>query len=257
MIIVSDIGNTNIVVGFMESHFPRSVFRISTDAVRTSDEYKVLLTSFMFQEGIEKQLINDFILSSVVPPLVPIFRAVSKKLINKDPIIVGPELDLGVKFEVEEPKLTGTDRITNIFEAHRMFPYENACVIDFGTATTFSIVTKDGKFLGGPISIGVIAASNELFRRTAQLPRIELSVPKSAIGKNTVEEMQSGLINGFGGMVDRLIELIEEELGEPVRVIATGGISHIMEGISKRIEIYDKFLTIKGLYSIYERVKGI
>lgn len=255
MVIVADIGNTNIVVGFMESHIPKSVFRISTDAVRTSDEYKILLTSFMVQEGLVKENISEFIISSVVPPLVPIFRAVSKKLTNRDPIVVSCELDLGIKFEVEEPRLTGTDRITNIFEAHRMFPDENVCVIDFGTATTFSIITKESRFLGGPISIGVIAASNELFRRTAQLPRIELSLPKNAIGRNTVEAMQSGLIYGFGGMVDRLIELIEEELGEPVRVIATGGISHIMEGVSKRIEIYDKFLTIKGLYSIYEKIR--
>jgi len=128
-------------------------------------------------------------------------------------------------------------------------------VIDFGTATTFSVVTKDGKFIGGPISVGIIPASTELFRKTSQLPRIELTKPKSAIGKNTVEEMQSGIVNGFGGLVDKLVELIEKELGEKVRVIATGGISQIMEGVSERIEIFDKLLTIKGLYSIYEHTR--
>jgi len=257
MIIVADIGNTNIVVGFMEGHEPKSVLRIATDSARTSDEYKILINNFIFDEEISKSSIDDFIISSVVPPLTPIFKAVSKKLIDKEPIIISSEMNLGIKFEVEEPRLTGTDRISNIIEARRMFPLENACVIDFGTATTFSVVTKESTFLGGPICTGIISASTELFRKTAQLPRIELSVPKSAIGKNTVEEMQSGILFGFGGMIDRLIELIEKELGEPVRVIATGGISHLMEGISRRIEVYDKLLTLRGLYSIYELLKGV
>lgn len=257
MIIVADIGNTNIVIGFMRDEIPLQVLRISTEAAKTSDEYKILITSFIKDEGIDGRDFKDFVISSVVPPLTPIFRAVSKKIINKDPIIISSDLDLGIVYDVEEPRLTGTDRITNIFQAHKMFPNENACVIDFGTATTFSVVTKDGKFIGGPICIGIIAASNELFRRTAQLPRVEIAKPKSAIGKNTVEEMQSGLLYGFGGMVDRIIELIEEELKEPVRVLATGGISHLMEGVSQRIEIYDKLLTLKGLYSIYEKLTSI
>jgi type III pantothenate kinase len=201
--------------------------------------------------------VDDVIVSSVVPSLTPVFRAVARKLSNKEAILVNSDLPLGIKFDVEEPRFVGADRICDIFEAHKLFPNENAVTVDFGTATTFSVITKDGRFVGGPITIGVLPASTELFRKTAQLPRIELVKPKSAIGKNTVEEMQSGVINGFGGLVDRLIELIEEELGEKVRVIGTGGISHVMEGVARRIEMFDKLLTVKGIYSIYEYVRGI
>jgi len=255
MIIALDVGNTNIVVGFIDKGEVINVLRIATDSGRTSDEYKILMSEFMREEKIERSLIGDFVISSVVPPLMPIFRMVSKKLIEKDAIVVSYDMNLGIKFDVDEPGFTGTDRICNMFEAAYMFPDENACAIDFGTATSFTVITKDRRFVGGPISIGILTAQTNLFRKTSQLPRIELVKPESSIGKNTVEEMQSGLIIGFGGLVDRLIESIEDELGEPVRVIATGGISHIMEGVSRRIEVYDKLLTLKGIYHIYEHVK--
>jgi type III pantothenate kinase len=255
MIIGLDVGNTNIVVGFIDSGEVVNVLRIATDSGRTSDEYKILISEFMREEKIGQNLIEDFIISSVVPPLTPIFRTVSRKLTGKDAIIISFDMNLGIKFDVEEPGFTGTDRICNMFESAYMFPGENSCVIDFGTATSFTVITKDRRFIGGPISIGILTAQANLFRKTSQLPRIELVKPLSAIGKNTVEEMQSGLVIGFGGLVDRLIESIEEELGEPIRVIATGGISHIMEGVSRRIEMFDKLLTLRGIYHIYEYVK--
>ncbi len=255
MIIAVDVGNTNIVFGFFSGSQVKNVFRISTDSGRTSDEYKMILSEFIREEEIEKRDITDFIVSSVVPPLTPIFKTVSHKLIGKDAIIVSVNLDLGIIFEMEEPKLTGTDRICNVFEAHRIFPSNDVVVVDFGTATTFSVITKDARFVGGPISIGILAAAAELYRKTSQLPRIELAKPISAIGKNTVEEMQSGIVIGLGGMIDRLIDEIENELGSSVRVVATGGISHVMENVSKRIEYFDKMLTIKGINGIYERIK--
>ena len=254
MVIAVDIGNTNIVFGFFVQGQLENTLRITTDSGRTSDEYRLILEQFINSENL-KDGVEDFLISSVVPPLTPIFRAVARKFSCKEPILISADLPLGIEFDISEPKLTGTDRICDIFEAHKMFPKENVVVIDFGTATTFSVLTKDGKFIGGPISVGIIPASTELFRKTSQLPRIELTKPQSAIGKNTVEEMQSGIVNGFGGLVDKLVDLVEKELGEKVRVIATGGISHIMEGVSERIEIFDKLLTIKGLYSIYEYIR--
>jgi transcriptional activator, putative, Baf family len=256
MVITIDIGNTNIVFGFFDKGMLLNTLRIVTDSGRTSDEYRLLISQFMREEKLYGN-VDDVIVSSVVPSLTPVFRAVARKLSNKEAILVNSDLPLGIKFDVEEPRFVGADRICDIFEAHKLFPNENAVTVDFGTATTFSVITKDGRFVGGPITIGVLPASTELFRKTAQLPRIELVKPKSAIGKNTVEEMQSGVINGFGGLVDRLIELIEEELGEKVRVIGTGGISHVMEGVARRIEMFDKLLTVKGIYSIYEYVRGI
>jgi type III pantothenate kinase len=256
MVITIDIGNTNIAFGFFEKRMLLNTLRIVTDSGRTSDEYRLLISQFMREEKLHGN-VDDVIVSSVVPSLTPVFRAVARKLSNKEAILVNSDLPLGIKFDVEEPRFVGADRICDIFEAHKLFPNENAVTVDFGTATTFSVITKDGRFVGGPITIGVLPASTELFRKTAQLPRIELVKPKSAIGKNTVEEMQSGVINGFGGLVDRLIELIEEELGEKVRVIGTGGISHVMEGVARRIEMFDKLLTVKGIYSIYEYVRGI
>ncbi|MGB9794398.1 type III pantothenate kinase [Caldisericum exile] len=255
MVITVDIGNTNIVFGFFEQGMLLSTLRIVTDSGRTSDEYRLLISQFMREEKLNSK-VEDFVVSSVVPSLTPVFRAVARKIAGKEAILINSDLSIGIKFEVDEPRFVGADRICDIFEAHKLFPNENAVTVDFGTATTFSVITKDSRFIGGPITIGVLPASTELFRKTAQLPRIELVKPKSAIGRNTVEEMQSGVINGFGGLVDRLIELIEDELGEKVRVIGTGGISHIMEGVSRRIEIFDKLLTVKGMYSIYEYVNG-
>lgn len=255
MVITVDIGNTNIVFGFFVEGELKETLRIVTDSGRTSDEYRLIISQFIKEENLNYE-IEDFVLSSVVPPLTPVFKAVSRKMSGKDPLLISHDLPLNITFEVDEPKLVGTDRICDIFEGSKRFPNENVITIDFGTATTFSVITKDRRFVGGPISVGILPASTELFRRTAQLPRIELQKPKSSIGKNTVEEMQSGIVNGFGGLVDRLVELIEMELNDNVRVIGTGGISHLMEGVSKRIEIFDKLLTTKGLFSIYEYVKG-
>lgn len=255
VVIAIDIGNTNIMFGFFVDGELIDTLRIATDSGRTSDEYRLMLLQFLDFENLSHE-IEDFTISSVVPSLTPVFRAVSKKLAGREPILVGADLPIGITFAVDEPQHVGADRICDIFQAHKLFPDENVVVVDFGTATTFSVITKNGIFLGGPITIGILPASTELFRRTAQLPRIELVKPKSAIGKNTVEEMQSGVIYGFGGLVDRLIEHIEEEIKEGVKVIGTGGISHLMEGVSKRIEMFDKLLTIKGLFSIYEFVKG-
>ncbi len=252
MIIATDIGNTNIVVGFMEEGDVKKVFRIATDRGRTSDEYKLLIDVFMREEGIEKSAIKDFVISSVVPPLVPIFKTVSKKLLGKDAFVITPDSKLGFRLCVDEPKLVGTDRLCDVAGGRAIFPKGNVCVVDFGTATAFNIITKDNCFIGGPIGVGIISAANALFVKTAKLPRIMLSRPESAIGKDTVSEMQSGIVLGLSGMVDRLIEEIEKELGESMRVVATGGISHVMKGVSKRIEVFDRALTLKGMYEIYK-----
>ncbi len=256
MIIATDIGNTNIVLGFVENGKVKTTFRIATDRGRTSDEYKLLISVFMQEEKISKENIEDFVISSVVPPLIPIFESVSRKLISKSALVIRPSMDIGINLCVDEPKLVGTDRLCDAAAARKLFPGENVCVVDYGTATAFNIITKDNCFIGGPISVGVISAANALFAKTAKLPRIMLSKPKSAIGKDTVTEMQAGIVLGLAGATDRLIEEIEKELGEPVRVVATGGISHVMQGVSKRIEIFDKQLTLKGIYEIYEAIRN-
>ena len=253
MIIAADIGNTNIVVGFIDKGNIKKVFRIATDRGRTSDEYKLLISLFMKEEDIDENGIEDFVISSVVPPLIPIFKSVSLKLLDsREAFIITPHVKLGFTLSVDEPELIGTDRLCDVSGGREIFPCDNVCVVDFGTATAFNIITKEGLFIGGPISVGIIAAANALFVKTAKLPRIMLSKPQSAIGKDTVTEMQSGIVLGLAGMVDRLIEEIEKELGKPLRVIATGGISHVMKGVSKRIEIFDKGLTLKGMYAIYK-----
>ena len=256
MIIATDIGNTNIVVGFLEEGKVIKVFRIATDRGRTSDEYKLLISIFMKEEGILPSRVQDFVISSVVPPLIPIFESVSKKLLGKPALVVTPKTDFGIRLCVDEPNNVGSDRLCDVAAAREVFPNENVCVVDFGTATAFNILTKDGCFLGGPISVGIIAASNALFVKTAKLPRIVLEKPKSAIGTDTVSEMQSGIVLGMGGLVDRLIEEIQSELGGTLRVVATGGISHVMQGVSKRIEVFDKALTLKGIYAIYKHAKN-
>jgi type III pantothenate kinase len=256
MIIATDIGNTNIVVGFVENGEVKKVFRIATDRGRTSDEYKLLISIFMHEEHIDFESIEDFVISSVVPPLIPIFESVSRKLLGKNALVVSPSVDFGIKLCVNEPSAVGVDRLCDVAAARAIFPDENVCVVDFGTATAFNILTKNNCFIGGPISVGIIAAANALFVKTAKLPRIMLEKPESAIGKDTVSEMQSGIVLGLAGMVDRLIEEIQNELNEKVRVVATGGISHVMKGVTKRIEVFDKTLTLKGIYQIYKNAKN-
>ncbi len=252
MIIAADIGNTNIVIGFLTNGKVAKVFRIATDRGRTSDEYKLLISLFMKEEYIANGEISDFVVSSVVPPLIPIFKSVAKKLLGKDAFVITPKINLGFKLCVDEPCLVGTDRLCDAAAGREIFPNENVCVVDFGTATTFNIITKDNCFIGGPISIGIIAAANGLFVKTAKLPRIMLSMPESAVGKDTVSEMQSGIVLGFSGMTDRLIDEIEKEINGKLHVIATGGISHVMKNVSRRIEMFDKSITLKGMYAIYK-----
>ncbi len=252
MIITADIGNTNIVIGFIDRGDIKKVFRIATDRGRTSDEYKLLISLFMKEENINKNEIEDFVISSVVPPLIPIFKSASLKLLGREAFVITPHVKLGFALSVDEPELVGTDRLCDVSGGRGIFPRDNVCVVDFGTATAFNIITKEGLFVGGPISVGIISAANALFVKTAKLPRIMLSKPQSAIGKDTVTEMQSGIVLGLAGMVDRIVDEVEKELGGPLRVVATGGISHVMKGISKRIEVFDKGLTLKGMYAIYK-----
>ncbi len=252
MIIAADIGNTNIVVGFIDRGDIKKVFRIATDRGRTSDEYKLLISLFMKEESINKNEIEDFVISSVVPPLIPIFKSASLKLLGREAFVITPHVKLGFDLSVDEPELVGTDRLCDVSGGREIFPRDNVCVVDFGTATAFNIITKENLFVGGPISVGIISAANALFVKTAKLPRIMLSKPQSAVGRNTVTEMQSGIVLGLAGMVDRIVEEVEKELGGPLRVVATGGISHVMKGVSKRIEVFDKGLTLKGMYAIYK-----
>ncbi len=252
MIITADIGNTNIVIGFIDRGDIKKVFRIATDRGRTSDEYKLLISLFMKEENINKNEIEDFVISSVVPPLIPIFKSASLKLLGREAFVITPHVKLGFALSVDEPELVGTDRLCDVSGGRGIFPRDNVCVVDFGTATAFNIITKEGLFVGGPISVGIISAANALFVKTAKLPRIMLSKPQSAIGKDTVTEMQSGIVLGLAGMVDRIVDEVEKELGGPLRVVATGGISHVMKGVSKRIEVFDKGLTLKGMYAIYK-----
>ena len=252
MIIAADIGNTNIVVGFIDRGDIKKVFRIATDRGRTSDEYKLLISLFMKEESINKNEIEDFVISSVVPPLIPIFKSASLKLLGREAFVITPHVKLGFALSVDEPELVGTDRLCDVSGGREIFPRDNVCVVDFGTATAFNIITKENLFVGGPISVGIISAANALFVKTAKLPRIMLSKPQSAVGRNTVTEMQSGIVLGLAGMVDRIVEEVEKELGGPLRVVATGGISHVMKGVSKRIEVFDKGLTLKGMYAIYK-----
>ncbi len=254
-ILAIDIGNTNIVLGVYKGKDLVAHWRVATDTHKTADEYAVLVERFFAQHDLQFSDVEGGIISCVVPPLLPTFEEMCRKYMGIVPLVVGPGIKTGVRICTDNPREVGADRVVNALAAYRLYGAP-AIVIDFGTATTFDVVSRDGDYLGGAISPGVTIAAEALFQRTAKLPRIELIAPKGAIGRNTVHSMQSGVIYGYVGLVEGLVKRIREELGEKARVIATGGLANVIAKETSVIEVVDVNLTLEGLRLIYEMNRG-
>ena len=254
MLLVIDIGNSNIVMGTYAEKVLMKHWRISTDTQKTGDEYGMLINDLFRYQGINLQDVNDIIISSVVPPLVVPFTKMCERYFKITPLIVGPGIKTGIKLNYENPRAIGADRIVNVVGA-----FENyggpLIVIDIGTATTFDVVSEVGDFLGGVIAPGIVAAADSLVSSTAKLPRIELVPPKSIICRNTITGMQAGIIYGYVGQIDAIVTKIREEMGKDwnAKVIATGGLAKMISSESKTIDKIDHFLTLSGLRVLYER----
>lgn len=252
MILTLDIGNTNIKAGVFNGSELVDYWRIATDRLKSSDEYGILLLNLFAHSGIDPKL-NGIIMSSVVPTINFTIEHMCSSYFNITPMQVVPGIKTGINLKYENPRELGSDRIVNAVAAYEL--YGGPCIfIDFGTATTFGVVSARGEFLGGAICPGIKLASEALTERTSRLPKIELVKPESVIGRNTVSNMQSGLVYGFIGQVTYLIERMKQELGAPdATVIATGGMSRLIASGTDAIDEIDGLLTLKGLRIIYER----
>ena len=254
MLIVIDIGNTNITMGLVDKSEIIDNYRLTTKLERTSDEYGFMLLSFLKASNILVDEIEDIIISSVVPKIMYSFTNSIKKYFNKEPIIVGPGIKTGIRIKTDNPKELGADRIVDAAGAY--YIHGGPClVIDFGTATTFDVISQDGEFLGGAIAPGIGIIADILSNQAAKLPEIEIKKPQKIIAKNTVSSMQAGTVYGYIGLTEKIIQTIKAEYNEDMKVISTGGLGRIIFNETKLIDIYDPDLTFKGLKIIYDRYK--
>jgi type III pantothenate kinase len=252
MILVFDVGNTNIVLGVYKDRELVASWRLSTDRHRTSDEFGVMLKELFGIAGLEMKSIHAMVISTVVPPLTYTLERMCRKYFNIDPLVVGPGIRTGLSVKYENPREVGADRIVNAVAGIEKYgtPW---IIVDFGTATTFCAINSRGEYLGGAIAPGIGISTEALFARAAKLPRVEIAKPPAIIGRNTVNSMQAGIFYGFVGQVDEIARRMKKELGEDTRVIATGGLAPLIAETSATIEKVDPFLTLFGLILIYER----
>lgn len=257
-LLVIDIGNTNVSLGvfnYPEADKPAELahhWRLSTRREETSDELGIALRSLFQQEGLRCEKVTDIIVSSVVPPLQPIWERVSTKLFDRLPLLVGPGIRTGMPVRYENPHEVGADRIVNSVAAYDIFRSATIAV-DFGTATTFDCVSDAGEYLGGAIFPGIHISMEALFERASKLHRVELARPRSVIGKTTTGALQSGLLYGYAGVVDSMVARIRPELGEHAHVVATGGLAARIASETKSIERIEPFLTLQGLRLLFEK----
>ena len=253
MLLVVDVGNTNIVLGVYEGKVLKNSFRVGTDINKTSDEYGAVIAQLFLIDKISFSSIKDVIISSVVPEVMHSLENFVIKYIGKTPMVIGPGIKTGINIKYENPQQVGADRIVNAVAGYEKYGGP-LILIDFGTATTFCAVSQKGEYLGGAISPGIKISSEALFQRASKLHKVEIAKPKGAIGKNTTWAMQSGIVFGYAGLVDNIVSMMKEELGSDyVNVVATGGLAPLICAETKTVKIVDKFLTLEGLRIIYER----
>lgn len=256
MILAIDIGNSNIVLGAVEGDQILFEARLRTDATKTSDEYCIDLKMILEVYGVVPAQIEGAIIASVVPQVLNSMQTAIKKLTGKTSLVVGPGLKTGLNIQIENPGQTGADLVVGCVAALREHK-PPMIVLDMGTANTMVVLNKEGSLIGGMISPGVKISMDALTDRTALLPGLQLDQPKRAIGRNTIDCMRSGLMMGTACMIDGMIQRMEEELGYPVKVVATGGIARFVLPMCRKEIYYDKDLLIKGLVTLYrENTKG-
>lgn len=255
MILVMDVGNTNIVLGVYDGKKLLVSWRMATDKERTSDEFGMFIVSLFEHEKLDVQDVEAIIIASVVPPIMYSLEHGIRKYFKKDPILVGPGIKTGINIKYENPREVGADRIVNSVAGYEIYGGP-VIIVDFGTATKFEAISSKGEYLGGVICPGVKIAADALFQKASKLPRIELSKPEFVIGKNTVANLQSGIIFGHIGQVDYIVNRIKKEMKEEnIKVVATGGLARLIASEVESIDEINGQLTLDGLRIIYERNK--
>lgn len=253
MLLVFDIGNTNMVLGVYDGDNLVRDWRINTDLNKTSDEYGVLIKSLFDASNISLSVVDAIIVSSVVPAVMHSLENFCRKYCNISPMVVGPGIKTGLNIKYEDPKMVGADRIVNAVAAISKYNCP-VIIIDFGTATTYCAVSKKGEYIGGAISPGMKISSEALFQKASKLPRVELVTPETVICKDTVSAMQAGIIYGYAGQVEKIVGLMKKELKDDgTLVIATGGLANMISQETNAIDVIDPNLTLEGLRIIYEK----
>jgi type III pantothenate kinase len=255
MLLTIDVGNTNIVYGLFQESRLRHQFRVESARGRTADEYAVQLRALLDMDSVDRSSVTAAIIACVVPSLTEPMVGLVKRAFGRDAMVVGPGIRTGMAILIENPREVGADRI-----ADAVAGYDRAkggvIVVDFGTSTNFDCVTPKGEYLGGVLAPGLQISADALFARAAKLPRVEITKPPKVLGRNTVHAMQSGIVYGYVGLVDGIVERLKAELEFPCAVIATGGLAPLIAPLSKTIAEIDDVLTLVGLRILYERNSG-
>ncbi len=255
MLIAIDIGNTDITFGLFHEEKLLESFRMRSKSTRTSDEYGMFMLDMLRFKGYSREDVEAVIIASVVPAIMHSFTSAIIKYLDKRPIVIGPGIRTGIQIKISNPKSLGADRIVDAVGAYEIYGGP-VIVIDFGTATTYDLVTEDGVFEGGVTATGLRTSANALWHQAAKLPEIEIRKPDKVIGKDTVSSMQAGVVYGYIGQTEYIIERIRKESGyKHVNVVATGGMGKMIAAETKLINYYDANLTLKGLQIIYSKQK--
>jgi len=253
MLLAIDIGNTHTVLGVYQDEEMVAHWRVRTERERTSDELGVLLSNLFANSTVPMGAIEGVIISSVVPPINTTFGRLCRRYFHQEPLFVGPGIKTGMPILYDNPREVGADRIVNAVAAYHHFQTD-LIVVDFGTATTFDCVSAAGEYLGGAIAPGIGVSVEALFQRASKLPRVEIfQRPKAAVAKDTMSSMNAGIVFGYAGLVDGLVEAINRERGVRSKVLATGGLAKLIAEHSQAIEEVDDLLTLRGLRIIYQR----
>jgi len=253
MLLVIDVGNTNITIGIYDGDDLCASFRLSTkDRTRTSDEFGIDLYNLLSAKSIKPTDIKATIISSVVPNLMHSLTNAIRKYLNMEPLIVGPGIKTGISIHVDDPRSLGADRIVDAIAAYTIYGGP-VLILDFGTATTFDFVNKNGVFECAVTAPGIEICAEAMWSKAAQLPKIEIKKPSSILAKNTVTSMQAGVVYGYIGCVEYIIQTMKKELRCNCKVVATGGLGRIIANETKMIDEYDPDLTFKGMKIVYEK----
>ena len=252
MLLVIDAGNTNVVVAVHDGTSYRGNWRIATDPARTSDEYAVWVLGLFNLVALDRQAVSAAVIGTVVPAALYHLRRLCRDWFHVEPLIARPSLDWGFQIRLDQPAEIGADRLLNALAAHRRY-HGPLVVVDFGTATTFDVVDRDGAYCGGVIAPGINLSLEALHRAAARLPRIGIGRPQSVIGRGTVPAMQSGIYWGYVGLIEGLIARIEREFGTKLTVVATGGLAPLLAEGTTIIRHVDPDLTLDGLRLLAER----
>lgn len=252
MVLVIDVGNTNIVVGAFDGDKLVKNWRISTDYKKSADEMGLLLVQLLTYHGLSVDEVENVAISSVVPQVMFSLERAVRRYLKHEPLIITKDVKTGINIRYDNPKEVGADRIVNAVAVHHHYPGD-AIIIDFGTATTFCALTAQADYLGGVICPGIKISLDALIERTAKLPKIEIVRPPHVIGTNTVESMQAGMVYGYAGQIENIVRRMKEEMGGgSITVIATGGIASLIKEATNAIDVLDAHLTLKGLKRLYD-----